>query len=32
VDFDARLRDGLSDRELERLRELLGRLGANVDD
>ena len=32
VDFDARLRDGLSDRELERLRDLLGRLGANVDD
>jgi MarR family transcriptional regulator for hemolysin len=32
VDFDARLRDGLGDRDLERLRELLGRLGANVED
>ena len=32
VDFDARLRDGLGDREVERLRELLGRLGANVED
>ena len=32
VEFDARLREGLDDRELERLRDLLGRLGANVDD
>jgi MarR family transcriptional regulator for hemolysin len=32
VDFDARLREGLGDRDLDRLRELLGRLGANVED
>jgi MarR family transcriptional regulator for hemolysin len=32
VDFDARLRDGLGDRDLQRLRELLSRLGANVED
>jgi MarR family transcriptional regulator, transcriptional regulator for hemolysin len=32
VDFDARLRDGLGEREIGRLRDLLGRLGANVED
>lgn len=30
VDFDARLREGFRDDELDLLRELLGRLGANV--
>jgi MarR family transcriptional regulator, transcriptional regulator for hemolysin len=29
--FDARLRDGIGERDLERLRQLLGRLGANVE-
>ncbi len=31
VVFDARLRAGLSEPELERLRDLLGRLAANAD-
>lgn len=30
VAFDARLRDGLGERDIARLRELLGRLGSNV--
>jgi MarR family transcriptional regulator for hemolysin len=30
--FDQRLRSGLGDSEVQRLRQLLGRLGANVAD
>ena len=32
VAFDARLREGLGEGDVERLRELLGRLAANVED